>query len=529
MLSFLVLLTSMVLGIKWQEGALIGAGPRINYTGRQRMLTERMNHFAFSLAFHQARGESEKVQKDLEGLKKTRKTFGEALDVLVGGGEIVLPKGKKQKIDTQYGQGVKKALREGLAVWSDTQPLLDIVVNPSSGLEMKGRALVQLEPKLTKLKQLMNKATYASQEEAQASLHFFAEVVWGGLLLGLALSFFLRGFFKRKILEPLKEIQSFTEKVAAGDVSQELSIQGCDRGTELGQLVQAVNSMGNSLKGLLADVKNTSCELAGAAKEITTTSNRMFQAVEKQAQTTQRVKAAFGEMVHAIDNVASNASEAAGNANQAGKSAKEGGQVVSGTIRGMHNIRDTVVESAGAVKGLGEHSQTIGMVIEVIQDIAEQTNLLALNATIEAARAGENGRGFAVVADEVRQLAERTADATTEIAGAIQSMQNEMDGVVRTMEDGTQTVESGVRQAVDAEQALQEIVGSTDLVAEKIKTIAAATEEQSATVNEISTHVERINEGAEISKSGAEDVLSAAALLSKRADSLNALVANFRT
>ncbi len=528
MLSFLVLLTFMVLGIQWQERALLGAGPRINYTGRQRMLTERMNHFAFSFALHQAEGKKTQAQKDLAALQKTRELFGNSLEVLARGGELQLPGGKQQRIEPAHSETIAKPLGEGLAVWKELQESLDLLVS-SSKPEEREEALGVAESMLARLKGLMNQATLASQKEAQASLHFFTRIVWAGLLLGIVLSFLLKGFFQKRILKPLSEIQRFTEKVAGGDVSQELWVRGCEENTELGQLVKSVNAMSASLKSLLKDVKDTSLDLSNAAEEISTTSGRMFEAVEQQVRMTNQVHSAFGEIVHAIHEVAENSSEAAGSATQAGESAQKGGQVVSGTIHGMHTIRDTVVDSARAVERLGEHSQTIGKVIEVINDIAEQTNLLALNATIEAARAGEHGRGFAVVADEVRQLAERTTDATTEIAEAIQSMQNETVSVVQKMQDGTEIVESGVRQAGDAEQALQQIVGSTDLVASKIETIAAAAEEQSATVNEISSHVEGISQGAETSKRGAEDVVSAAALLRRRAQSLSDLVTHFRT
>jgi methyl-accepting chemotaxis protein len=529
MMSFLFLLTAMVLGVKWQESSLLGAGPRINYTGRQRMLTERMNHFAFSYALHQLAGEEAKVQKDLAGLQKTRKAFGDSLDALIHGGTLSLAKGGSQKIDAVRSEKIEKPLKEGLKIWKEIQAALGKLISPSSKLETREEALGFLEPQLSRLKGYMNQATLISQKEAEASLHFFVIVVWAGLFIGVLLSFFLKGFFRRKILLPLQEIRRFTEQVASGDVSQELEVPGCADCTELGQLVVAVNGMSTSLKELLADVKNTSCDLAEAAEEITATSGNMFEAVEQQVRVTHQVKAAFGEMVHAISEVAHNSSEAAGSATQAGESAQQGGQVVSGTIQGMHTIRDTVVDSAQAVERLGEHSQTIGKVIEVINDIAEQTNLLALNATIEAARAGEHGRGFAVVADEVRQLAERTTDATTEIADAIQSMQNETVSVVKKMQDGTAIVESGVHQAVDAEKALQQIVGSTDIVASKIEAIAAAAEEQSATVNEISSHVDGISEGADVSKAGAEEVVTAATRLSQRAESLNTIVGHFRT
>ncbi len=528
-LSFLVLITAMVVGIQIEKGSLLGAGPRINYTGRQRMLSERMNHFAYSYAFYHEAGNEKEAEAALHQLQSTMKTFGDSLAVLLGGGTIKKEEGEVQSFSSAPTGEVRKHLEEGAKLWKGLQATLISLMAPGATASSRQGALDTLEPALSKIKGEMDQATMVTQKDSEATLQFFALVVWAGLVAGVLLALFLSKFFKAKILGPLHEIRLFTEKVAGGDVSQGLELDGISEHTELGQLVSAVNAMGQSLKELLTEVQGTSNELTAAAEEISATSQNMFRSVEQQVQTTHQVKVTFGEMVQAINEVAMNSSEAAGSANQAGESAQQGGQVVSGTIQGMHTIRDTVVASSQAVERLGEHSQKIGKVIEVINDIAEQTNLLALNATIEAARAGEHGRGFAVVADEVRQLAERTTDATTEIADAIQSMQSETESVVEKMQEGTQVVESGVQQAVDAEMALRGIVGSTDEVASKIETIAAAAEEQSATVNEISNHVDGISEGAETSKAGAEEVLTSAARLTKRAETLNALVGQFRT
>ncbi len=527
--SFLSLIFAIVIGIQFEKASLMGDGPRINFTGRQRMLTERMNHLAFSYAMHRKAGNQEKAASALHSFEKTRQVFENSLSVLLDGGVLNLENGQSQKIKAAPRGEIRKSLEEGKALWEGVRPSLKVLTSESTSLEAQWKAIERLEPVFAMIKGKMNRATKLTQDSSQASLQLFALIVWLGLAFGLVLSLFISKFFKAKILAPLHQIRLFTETVAGGDVSQQLSLEGVSPKTELGQLASAVNAMGQSLKQLLSEVKGTSNELASAAGEISSTSETMFRTVEQQVQTTYQVRSAFGEIVQAINEVAINSSEAAGSANQAGESAQQGGQVVSQTIQGMHTIRDTVVDSSQAVERLGDHSQKIGKVIEVINDIAEQTNLLALNATIEAARAGEHGRGFAVVADEVRQLAERTTDATTEIANAIQTMQKETESVVNKMQTGTQVVETGVQQAVDAEQALRGIVGSTDEVASKIETIAAAAEEQSATVNEISNHVEGMNEGAELSKEGAKEVLSAAARLTQRAETLNSLVSRFRT
>ncbi|WP_242653761.1 methyl-accepting chemotaxis protein [Thermincola potens] len=126
---------------------------------------------------------------------------------------------------------------------------------------------------------------------------------------------------------------------------------------------------------------------------------------------------------------------------QNGAVATNGGQAVERTVKGMLQVKDAVFETARKINELGEQSQKIGEIIQVIDDIAEQTNLLALNAAIEAARAGEHGKGFAVVADEVRKLAERSSKATKEIADLITNIQKGTKVAVESMQVGTREVD----------------------------------------------------------------------------------------
>jgi len=158
----------------------------------------------------------------------------------------------------------------------------------------------------------------------------------------------------------------------------------------------------------------------------------------------------------------------------------------------VKEIAQTVDESAAFVKTLGERSHQIGEIITVINDIADQTNLLALNAAIEAARAGEQGRGFAVVADEVRKLAERTANATSEIGSMISAIQEGVSQAVGSMESATRKVETGVELSNSAGQSLRLIVQSVEQLQLMVQQIASATEEMSATSEQITRDIEQI-------------------------------------
>ncbi|MCP1293190.1 methyl-accepting chemotaxis protein [Chromobacterium sp. S0633] len=165
--------------------------------------------------------------------------------------------------------------------------------------------------------------------------------------------------------------------------------------------------------------------------------------------------------------------------------AKKSMAIVSDTNQGMQQVGAMVRQTADSLVSLGQRSEAIGHIVNVIKDIADQTNLLALNAAIEAARAGEMGRGFAVVADEVRKLAERTTKATQEIGDMIRAIQGEVQQNVRAIEQGREQVQTTENDFQRAEGALQTIVGEINTMRNFVVEIANASEEQAATSQDI--------------------------------------------
>ena len=165
--------------------------------------------------------------------------------------------------------------------------------------------------------------------------------------------------------------------------------------------------------------------------------------------------------------------------------AKKSMAIVSDTNQGMLQVGAMVRQTADSLVSLGQRSEAIGHIVNVIKDIADQTNLLALNAAIEAARAGEMGRGFAVVADEVRKLAERTTKATQEIGDMIRAIQGEVQQNVRAIEQGREQVQTTESDFQRAEGALQTIVGEINTMRNFVVEIANAAEEQAATSQDI--------------------------------------------
>ncbi len=198
------------------------------------------------------------------------------------------------------------------------------------------------------------------------------------------------------------------------------------------------------------------------------------------------------------------------------------------TIKKIRDIAEVVQKSAATVEQLGRSTQQIGEIILVIDDIADQTNLLALNAAIEAARAGEEGRGFAVVADEVRKLAERTTQATKQIAAMIKNVQSDASQAVDSMKHGNVEVVEGIKLADRAGVSLKDIVDNTQQVVDMMMQIAAASEEQSSTSEAIAKNIEAISTVSVDSASGISQIARSADDLNRLTESLQSLVLNFK-
>jgi methyl-accepting chemotaxis protein len=219
---------------------------------------------------------------------------------------------------------------------------------------------------------------------------------------------------------------------------------------------------------------------------------------------------------------------AAGAANEASETARNGGQLVSETLATMRSIAASTTNVAARITGLGKSSERIGTIAAVIGDIADQTNLLALNAAIEAARAGEQGRGFAVVADEVRKLADRTAKATGEIASMIESIQKDAREAVDAMQGESLEVEHGVVNTEGSGRALDQMIAMAAQVGEMISQIAQAANEQSLTAGHVNSNISSIAEMAAHSTTNASETARACTDLFNLASHLQSLVSRFQ-
>jgi len=234
------------------------------------------------------------------------------------------------------------------------------------------------------------------------------------------------------------------------------------------------------------------------------------------------------ELTVSINHVADNANEAHGLSSDSGRQSAEGGAVIQETLGSMQRIADTVQGAAAQIAELGQHSDQISSIVNVIKEIADQTNLLALNAAIEAARAGEQGRGFAVVADEVRLLAQRTANSTQEITEMIKKIQLGTRNAVSNMEIGVQQVNGGVEQASQAGDAIVAIRQASGRVVDVVDQISLALREQTVASQDVARNVERIAQMSMQNSEAVADTSRTAQGLQQLAVSLEKQVASFR-
>jgi methyl-accepting chemotaxis protein len=245
-----------------------------------------------------------------------------------------------------------------------------------------------------------------------------------------------------------------------------------------GAIADSMNFTVEQLRGVVENINQSADSVAAATRETQSITEEIKASAELQAQEIVQAENAVQQIARAVGEVSSSAAASAEVARSSRETTERGAKAVQEAIAGMDSIRGQIQETSKRIKRLGESSQQIGEIVDLIGDITEQTNVLALNAAIQAAAAGDAGRGFAVVAEEVQRLAERSGEATRQISALVKTIQLDTQDAVAAMEHSTQGVVRGTQLADAAGQALREIEDVTRDMAELIQLVSASTQSQ---------------------------------------------------
>ncbi|QFI54096.1 methyl-accepting chemotaxis protein [Aeromonas simiae] len=331
----------------------------------------------------------------------------------------------------------------------------------------------------------------------------------------------------QQIRRPIAALLIQIRRVAQGDLSASID-RSLFRHDELGAVAKGLDEMQDSLRTLVSEVSASVVQLSSAAEEISMVAGQSAGNMNNQQYEINQLSAAMDEMRATVHEVSRNTSDAADSAGHANQSAEAGAKTVHDSINRIEKVEEVIEEAACIIEQLGNDSQNIGMVLDVIHNIADQTNLLALNAAIEAARAGEHGRGFAVVADEVRSLVRRTQDSTSRINDIISELRQRAELASVTMKQGQGIMKDTVASARQAGSAIGEINGAVTTISEMSVQIAAATEQQSAVTEELNRNMVNITRASEEVATGANQMAQACNELTQLASQLHGMVSRFQ-
>jgi aerotaxis receptor len=367
-------------------------------------------------------------------------------------------------------------------------------------------------------------AARAEYEQALARYEIIRNLAVGGTIAGLLLAAIAAMLLIRAIVHPLRQANEIFDRIAQGDLRNEIDIGGHN---EIGQLLCAMAAMQVHLKVMLDEIAVASTEIEQRCNHL---NGQMFEVVEHsdhQHDRVQEVAAAMEEVSQSVTEVAESAGETSLAAVTTQKVVQHSNTQMDKGMEASARVVEAVRSSSAIVLELFQSISKIGDITRVIKEIADQTNLLALNAAIEAARAGEQGRGFAVVADEVRKLAERTANSTEDITRTVSEIQHATQQAVSSMDCSVTEVDQSIGLMKESAASLGEINHASEHVTDMAQHIASAAKQQSVATEEVARNMEQISGLIESNTTAAQQAWKATEELAKTADELRVLVRHF--
>jgi methyl-accepting chemotaxis protein len=331
-------------------------------------------------------------------------------------------------------------------------------------------------------------------------------------------------FEARRNQEAILKLLEETTKMADGDITVRATVDEAITGA----IADALNFTLEEMSALIRRISRTADQVTRETEGVQVISEDLFKASQQQSLEIEQTANTVLQVTQSISEVAESASQSANVAQKSLEAANKGAAAVRDQINSMSEIRTQIQETAKRIKRLGDSSLEIGEIVSMISDITDQTNVLALNAAIQAASAGEAGRGFAVVAEEVQRLAERSAEATKQIAAIVKTIQSDTQDAVSAMERSTSGVVEGTRLSEEAGEALEEIERVSNQLAELIRHISSQTHAQSMSVDEVRTDISKILKVTEAATLGTEQTTTSINRLTQAAAELRAAISGFK-
>ena len=467
-----------------------------------------------------------------QALRQDANMFGQVMQELLEGGDTVA------KITTP---NALAPLNKANEIWQGMQKDLEAIQSGSEKLFQAQAASAKIagsaEVMLQDSRKLFSAFTSAgSLKDTSVVGNIWISII-SGLVALLAIAGLLWSLYRAQAVrrvsaeeltnrnqEAIMRLLDEMGSLAEGDLTVKATV------TEdmTGAIADSINFAIEQLRSLVGTINDTSVRVASSAQETQSTALHLAEAAEHQASEIGSATDRINEIAASINQVSQSSAQSAEVAHRSVAIATNGAGVVRQTIRGMDNIRDQIQETSKRIKRLGESSQEIGAIVELINDISEQTNILALNAAIQAASAGEAGRGFAVVADEVQRLAERASNATKRIEGLVSTIQSDTNEAVSSMEETTSEVVQGARLAEDAGTALGEIETVSNDLAQLIQDISQAAAQQSSAATNITDTMNTIQSITAQTSQGASHTAESIGNLAQLASDLRRSVADFK-
>jgi twitching motility protein PilJ len=514
-----------LLDLTEQFSALLpgGAGRLAAYANQQALWTQRMAKNANALISGDVINPETAFQ-----LGKDTKTYREVLDgMLNGSADLGLsPVGDPQ---------AKEKLRELNDVFTAYEGQVNTLLKNMAQLVEAKRASRAIFEDSEKLLNLSDRLTE----------HYEGGLSWLMLILAILFTLTAIGSLLLVVLGNAAESRKRAEEAARvnqrnqdailrllnemGDLAEgNLAVRATVTEDITGAIADSVNFAIEELRSLVENVNQAAVRVTQSTEDAKRIAGRMEEVTEQQTRDIAQTTEAINSMSQSINQVSRNAAESEEVARLSLQSAQKGGDSVRNAITGMNTIREQIQETSKRIKRLGESSQEIGEIVDLISDITEQTNVLALNAAIQAAAAGEAGRGFTVVAEEVQRLAERSAQATRRIGAIVKTIQSDTQDAVHAMELSTQGVVTGTSLSDAAGQALQDIESVSEQLARLIQNISEATRSQADTANRAADNMRQILEETHEASDSARQSAASIGELVELSDRLKLSVSGFK-